>query len=945
MADTLQNKIFVTRDEGVTFQARNVSFTPNIIRFQGRTVPRAAEGTLPLHIMGYERETLSLYVSRDLGDSWVYLGSNVSRFSWRVLDEPYEPSTALYYEQNVNDTHALLKTTLDPYASSQELDPQLGPIKINSTVLSREYILVKKYAEWATVPLWVSTYRGPFRQTSFPATTKQDNYAVMDASEHRVFLAVEHMNTTEVHLYISDAGGVNYTLSLDDVVATENWVDEDPSFDIHAVEGLDGTYLVNVYDGMADGERTVKTLVSYNKGGHWQSLAAPAVDSTGSPTLCQPPLCSLHLRMDTDTSLGYSSIRSKRSAVGLILAQGNVGENQVDGTAGLGVFLSRDGGFSWEEVQKGHWTFQLVALGSIIVMAPKRTTVDPLDYIIWSCDEGVTWNRNVFSDTPMRLIGLLTQKGQKARRVTLFGYLRGVSPFAWLIVDLDFTAAVPYQCSYPQDYFEWIPSDGRSDRRCVLGLEKTFERRNSSACCYINPGYQRAISNVACSCSREDYECDVGYWELVPGGPCVGEPFPPPDYCTEGGYYTKPSEYRKLAGDVCIPLLGSPFGPGHTPCPPEAPAGLSLSLQEGSPTVLTTNQPVTFVLSQESGWRGLTSTEYTWNFADGTVITYSGLDSASVQSHRYTSHGLFLVRVTATNSAGQESVSRNIFIGDSAPEGLSISVKGDYSAAGNEITFTLEIENGYATQYEWGFGDGTNVTTAGHREVSVQTHTYVVNGVYTVYAKASNPVGSSFVTVTVHVGEVLPQGLDIKVDGDLSKAGERLTFTLTQDKGLVERTKYRWNFGDDSSEIEGEGLAASAVQTHTYQKEGAYTVRVVASNEGGISAVAIDIQIGGGASRRVSGLSTKEAERNETGLGVGVAFLVLIIVVVVGIVVVILVLFAKKYHDLQGRYQNLQEGSAPMALSISKADFHEDSGYSKETEADDRALISDDGNP
>lgn len=46
----------------------------------------------------------------------------------------------------------------------------------------------------------------------------------------------------------------------------------------------------------------------------------------------------------------------------------------------------------------------------------------------------------------------------------------------------------------------------RSDRRCVLGAERTFERRDSSICCYIDPAFQRAISNVSCICSREDYD-------------------------------------------------------------------------------------------------------------------------------------------------------------------------------------------------------------------------------------------------------------------------------------------------------------------------------------------------------------------------------------------------------------------------------------------------------
>lgn len=45
---------------------------------------------------------LQLYVSKDLGDTWVYLGGNISRYSWRVLDEEFESNTSLYFESNIN---------------------------------------------------------------------------------------------------------------------------------------------------------------------------------------------------------------------------------------------------------------------------------------------------------------------------------------------------------------------------------------------------------------------------------------------------------------------------------------------------------------------------------------------------------------------------------------------------------------------------------------------------------------------------------------------------------------------------------------------------------------------------------------------------------------------------------------------------------------------------
>ena len=43
-----------------------------------------------------------LHVSKDLGDTWTNLGNNISRYSWRVLDEQYESPTALYYEVDIN---------------------------------------------------------------------------------------------------------------------------------------------------------------------------------------------------------------------------------------------------------------------------------------------------------------------------------------------------------------------------------------------------------------------------------------------------------------------------------------------------------------------------------------------------------------------------------------------------------------------------------------------------------------------------------------------------------------------------------------------------------------------------------------------------------------------------------------------------------------------------
>lgn len=61
------------------------------------------------------------------------------------------------------------------------------------------------------------------------------HYAVMDASQNQIFLAVQHAENETVNLYISDREGLDYSLSLKDVSAVDDWTVQRPNFDIHVV--------------------------------------------------------------------------------------------------------------------------------------------------------------------------------------------------------------------------------------------------------------------------------------------------------------------------------------------------------------------------------------------------------------------------------------------------------------------------------------------------------------------------------------------------------------------------------------------------------------------------------------------------------------------------------------------------------------------------------------
>ena len=62
------------------------------------------------------------------------------------------------------------------------------------------------------------------------------HYSVIDASEGQVFIAVYNILNTS-NLYISEEKGVNYSLTLEDIVSPpdEDWVTGNPTIDVHVV--------------------------------------------------------------------------------------------------------------------------------------------------------------------------------------------------------------------------------------------------------------------------------------------------------------------------------------------------------------------------------------------------------------------------------------------------------------------------------------------------------------------------------------------------------------------------------------------------------------------------------------------------------------------------------------------------------------------------------------
>ena len=132
------------------------------------------------------------------------------------------------------------------------------------------------------------------------------------------------------------------------------------------------------------------------------------------------------------------------------MAVGNVGEELAPYTES-DTFLSRDAGFTWEEVHKDAHLWEFGDSGSILVMANDE---EPTDYVLFSTDEGLNWREYKFTEDKIRVRSIVTVSSDTSRRFILMGnYMRSS---ASVVVYLDFSALTFKQCAFTRLDFLFI---------------------------------------------------------------------------------------------------------------------------------------------------------------------------------------------------------------------------------------------------------------------------------------------------------------------------------------------------------------------------------------------------------------------------------------------------------------------------------------------------------
>lgn len=211
-----------------------------------------------------------------------------------------------------------------------------------------------------------------------------------------------------------------------------------------------------------------------------------------------------------------------------------------------------------------------------------------------------------------------------------------------------------------------------------------------------------------------------------------------------------------------------------------------------------------------------TPTSWAWDFGEGNTST------AKNPTHIFQSPGSYTVKLTATNSAGANTVTKTSFIVTTAAVVIPVANFTGTPTSGTSplgVTFTDTSTNA-PTSWSWTFGDGgtSNVRNPGH--------TYAAAGTYTVTLTASNSAGSNTVTKTSFVTVTAPVIIPVANFAVSPASGTAPLAVQFTDTSTNTPTAWTWNFGDGST-------SNTRNPAHTYAAAGTYTVTLTASNAAG----------------------------------------------------------------------------------------------------------------
>eukprot|EP00092_Neocalanus_flemingeri_P022770 GFUD01024690.1.p1 GENE.GFUD01024690.1~~GFUD01024690.1.p1 ORF type:complete len:2176 (-),score=631.55 GFUD01024690.1:299-6826(-) len=589
--DILHKHIFVTLDCGETVSTYPTLFSPRHLEFDTKF-----DGRFLIH--DRESEKMELYVTKNFGETFSHAGDFIKAFFW-----DYKEDETVLYVSRVEPSQKLNILSSSSFFERQ-IDTRVVFTGAKEFEKKEDFLFAvtdddKKPGQ---KKFYVAKTEEKFVQAEFPIKLDLINFHVADVSSDGELMVIVNHGGNHSNLYVSDKVNqyeVEFSLSLSRIMYynpgttwRQSWLDrlqqntnqaEADFADFYKIAGLRGVYIASqVAEGIS--EETIRpsnltTLITFDAGAEWNTIQGPKTDNQGNPILgCYQDLsCSLHLALHL--SRRYPTTRSipvltSAAAPGVVLASGNMGHSLQYKTS---VFLSADAGLSWHQVLQGNYYYNIGDHGGVIVAVKYFKTEGDTNTLLYSTDEGLSWQKHEFYPTPIRIFGLITEPGENTTVFTMFGTeAKPNARIDWIIVRVDLASVFKRNCT-PEDYKNWSPvSPGQGKAsRCVLGRRETFLRRSPKANCYNGLDFTRSTVVESCPCSHSDYQCDFGFVrDSGAGSSCIKDPefedhdpHAPPPNCPADTFYNQTKGYRLLPGDVCEGGRSSRYEPELRACP------------------------------------------------------------------------------------------------------------------------------------------------------------------------------------------------------------------------------------------------------------------------------------------------------------------------------------------------------------------------------------------
>ncbi|KAH7881943.1 hypothetical protein F5I97DRAFT_1932104 [Phlebopus sp. FC_14] len=595
-------KFYYTTDGGRFWHQQTAPSPPNtfhaaVLRFQPRSDYLIWVGNVGCEGTAENCHAQAQY-STDNGRRWYFIEDYVVNCDWARDDELLIDSTQILCESYLNkqgsqrmfgkENALQLISGRDYFERKTKLfEHVVGFTKFSEFLIVAEYLPTRNVLD-----LQVSLDGRNFATGKFPPGMHPDThaYTVLESSTMAIFL---HMTMTDWpsppwgNILKSNSNGTYFGLSIENVNRNEYGY-----VDFEKFVGLEGIAMVNVVANPAEaaltGRKVLQTRITHNdgenhspwlffstklaaliEGGSWKPLTPPQVDSLGQPYTCSSTSCALHVHGYTER-IDARATYSSPSVVGVVMAVGNVGEVLAPYTQS-DTFLSRDGGFTWQEVHKDAHLWEFGDSGSIILLVNDE---EPTDHVLFTTDEGLTWREYQFSKQKLRIKSIITVPEDTSRKFMLLGHVPQSS--ASVIVHLDFTSLTRRQCilnieNPAHDDFElWSPSEERQEV-CLFGRQTLYHRRKRDANCVV--GNQPKVEEKLirnCACTLDDFECEFNYVKNV-DGECVlvqgTSPLASDNSCRgDDDYWYDRTAYRKVLYSSCEGGIRPDRGAQHL-CP------------------------------------------------------------------------------------------------------------------------------------------------------------------------------------------------------------------------------------------------------------------------------------------------------------------------------------------------------------------------------------------